>query len=765
MGKKEYKKKRCWRLRSARYFKRSLFWALRVLLLLLMVLLFFVCSVWLLFVKNFNAQRISELITEELQKRLDRPVAISSMELTFVNTVELKGFLILDTLGNPGSPLVSADTVTLHFKLLPLLERQLVIDEVVFKSPRFNVVRLGEGVNNIPHLKHTENAVYTRGTTGPKWTVGVEDWTVQNGVLSYQDKVTEVTHAIYGFNLHLERLRFDELSHFTLDMVLRNQWENGISDMEIEGKGQVDFADFNWEKFALRDLRAKVFLFQNPIELTIDVDNLRTPYFNVRAQVPAFTDKQLSVFHLEKTPFSMPKSEVTAKGVLDKNYHLLKVNQWTASVADVKVEGKGQVDFNAQPFSADFQFSTNWFNLAGKQSYYAPLSKYHLQGKGQAEGRIARASGEYSLPLLALRAKETKGSFYGFETENITGEFRAKNNFSDLYASVQQGKVTVSKSVFDKVNLSASWRKGNLYAYIAGAELNEVPIKINTTIENLKSNHRKIHSNLYFKHFDPMAFIATVQDFVEVITPLTKSTSSKPVVAGDLAWLRNFRDRLPGFMPNFSGTIQADTFSSQVLSGNQFNGEFDLTGLNAGMDRLSGKIEARLQEGIIHQMEKLAEEQQALNITFQPFIIMHRMERAGSFKVGKVLKDVPFTEMAVSTSFENGRMQINNAYTVGSSISAAISGWVDWVHENFDMIIWTMFSNTSRSGALAENLTDESGNPALAFRVSSSMLKPKVEMQRAKKTGATIRAAQAKGLQTDFKAAQDFVQGDFHAKK
>ncbi|MCQ2411146.1 MAG: AsmA-like C-terminal region-containing protein, partial [Elusimicrobiaceae bacterium] len=176
-------------------------------------------------------------------------------------------------------------------------------------------------------------------------------------------------------------------------------------------------------------------------------------------------------------------------------------------------------------------------------------------------------------------------------------------------------------------------------------------------------------------------------------------------------------------------------------------------------------VNKRLEGGVIHQMEKWAEEQQALNVTFQPFIIMHRMEQAGSFKVGKVLKDVAFTDMAASVTFDNANMQINNAYTVGPSISATISGWVDWVKENFDIIVWTMFSNTSRSGALAENLTDESGNPALAFRISSSMLKPKLEMLRAKKTGSQIRAAQEQGLETKFQAAQDFQKGDFHAKK
>ena len=34
-----------------------------------------------------------------------------------------------------------------------------------------------------------------------------------------------------------------------------------------------------------------------------------------------------------------------------------------------------------------------------------------------------------------------------------------------------------------------------------------------------------------------------------------------------------------------------------------------------------------------------------------------------------------------------------------------------------------------------------------------------------RKTGETVRAAQAKGLQTDFKTGQEFIQGDFHAKK
>ena len=110
-------------------------------------------------------------------------------------------------------------------------------------------------------------------------------------------------------------------------------------------------------------------------------------------------------------------------------------------------------------------------------------------------------------------------------------------------------------------------------------------------------------------------------------------------------------------------------------------------------------------------------------------------------------------------------MQINNAYSVGPTMSASASGKTNWVEETFDLTIYTMFTNTSKSGVLAENLTDESGNPALAFRVSSSMLKPKLEMLRAKKAGQMIRSAQQKGVNTDFDAATTFIQGEHHATK
>lgn len=765
--KKQRRQKRRGRNWLWRFTKRIFVHTLQTVLFAVMLVFCLLAVLWVLFLKTFNAQHVSEELTRYLQQRLNRPVVISSLNLKFLNTVELKGFSVLDTSVAHGQALISADSVSIRFQVLPLLDQRLVIDEVTLNRPRISIVRGEDGRYNVPDIQPSRRgeSVYTSELTGKNLTVSVDNWTVKDGVMSYKDLAAKTTHAVYGLNLHFEHLRFDDLSRFTAEMVLRNKWRDSISDMEIKGSGHVNLANFNWNDFALRSLKARVYLFQKPVNITLDLDNLRMPYFNLKAQVPAFEGKNLSLFQHKLPDFSVPASTITAKGQLYGAYRKLKLSDVAVSAGDLKINASGRMDFSAgAPFSMELSAQSNLTDLSNKSRYYPPLSPYKLTGRASASAQVVHAEGKTLLPKLDFTVQNAGGLFYGFKVENVSGEASFKNGFADVYARFPSGKLTVDDTVFDNMDVSGSYRKNNVYLHIASAELDGVPMKMSLSVNNIKSARRKIRTTLYLKHFEPMKFIGTVQDFVNVIARI-KNTKFRAPRTGDLAWLRNFRDRLPQFMANFAGGLYADTFSSAVVSGNRFNAEFNFTGLLPGMKKLNGTLEAVLQDGVVHQMEKLADEQRALNVTFQPFIIMHRMERSGSFKVGKVLKDVPFTEMAVSADFENGRMNVYNAYTQGPTISAAVSGWVNWAVENFDIIIWTMFNNTSRSGALAENLTDESGNPALAFNVSQSMLKPKLEMLRAKKTGAAIQAAQQKGLRTDFKTNQDFMKGDFHAKK
>lgn len=768
------KKKRHW---TIRFILSSFTLSLRTVLFTIMFIFCLIAAAWVLAMNLVNAQQISEELTKRLEQTFNRPVVITSLDLKFFNMVELKGFSVLDTEVGFAEPFLSAESVTIRYKLLALLEKKLIIDEVTLNKPRINILRAQDGSYNVPEIKLPQagqTSFVAAGTSGEKLEISIEDWTIRDGVLSYKDLATGVSHALYELNLHFEKLRFNELSRFTLDTVLRNRWKDNISDLEIKGTGHVNFANFKWGEFALRSFKPQVALFRKPVSLTIDLDNLYTPFFNIRAAVPAFEKKDLSLYsgNAKLPDFKLPASTVTARGVMDNAYQRIRLNEGVVSFADVKTTLSGTVDLAVKPFDASLSIKTNEFNVKGKQQYLLLLKPFDLSGALSADAKLTREKGAYALTELNAKAKNLNVLWHGFVGKGLDGEFTAKKDFTDLYVKTTGGEVVVNHSTFDKLNLTGTYRRGNVYAHISGAQLNKVPIKMSLSIANIKRASRKIQTTIYWKHLNPMDLIDTVKDFTDVIQDIPKKNSKQkakkpaPWMTGELAWLRNFRDRLPSFMSNFSGNISADTFSTSVISGSHFNAEFSFNGFLPGAKKLNGSLDARLQDGIVHQMEQLAEEQQALNITFTPFLIMHRMERSGAFRVGDVLKDVPFTDLAISADFRNGLMGINNAYIQGPTISASISsGWVDWVQETLNLTIYTMFAKTSRSGALAENLTDESGNPALAFKVSGPMLKPKVEMLRAKKAGSQIEQARLRGIRTEFETSQDFIKGDFNAKK
>lgn len=749
-------------------------WASKLFTILLRTLLFVVMFVfllggvsWVAISHMFNAQQISQAMTYQLQKVFNRPVIISSLDLKFLNTVELKGFAVLDNEVQPGEEVVSAESVLIRYQLLPLLDHELIIDEVTLQKPRISVLRAENGIYNVPPVKMSEaQPTYVNEQTGQKWQIRIEDWRIRNGVMSYKDLKSGASHAIYGLNMHFRKLRFNDWSDFRLETVLRNQWGDNISDLEIRGHGQINFADFRWSKFGLRNFKTHVAVFRKPVSVTVDLENLRQPAFSLQAKVPAFDQQDLSVFKKDLPVFSVPASTLFVKGNLNDTYTHLTLEESKLHSDLTSVTASGEIDFASAPLTADITFKTDSTDLNTLSKHWPALNRFKLSGQSAASGNYQYNKNRNVLPQLELTAKNVTGDFWGFKTKDVNGQFIAKKNFTDLYAKTTSGQVQVADTVFDELKMTGSYRNDDVYAYISSALLNQVPLKLRLSINKIKKATRTIDTSIYLKHFDPMAFIGVVADFVDVILAIPEKPSAPtPLQTGELAWMRNFRDRLPTFMPNFSGTLYADTFGSSVLSGKRFNAEFALTGLLPGAADLDGTLDMKLEDGIIHQMEKVAEEQEALSVTYTPFIMLHRMESSGSFKVGEVLKDVAFEEMAVSTDFKKGTMIINNAFTQGPIISAAVSGWADWVRETFELVIWTMITPSSRRGVLAENLTDENGNPALSFKVSSSMLKPKLEMLRAKKTNEQITAARARGLRTNFTKSKEFVKGEFNAKK
>ncbi|MDR0291483.1 MAG: hypothetical protein LBI01_01620 [Elusimicrobium sp.] len=714
---------------------------------------------WVMFIKYFNSQEIAQTLVNSLSESLGRPVAVDSIELKFFNYAKINNLIVFDA-PESGDKLLEASSVILRYNPLPILDRHLYIEQVSLQDPRIIITRASDGTLNIPEIKRAPAAPKPTDAAGKKpFTVQVDDWEIKNGTFIFKDLGKNVSYSARGLDAVFTQLDFNNPSSFSINFIFRNTWKDKIAETAVRADGRINFAGFNWQKFNLRGVNATLNFFKKPVSMNFDMDNLLTPFFTFTAAVPALNDDDLSLFLNKPLGVNFPQAKVAASTVLKNSYRQLSVSKLTVTAGDIKISGGGNLYFDKTPAQGDFNFKTEMFALDGKEKIYPPVKKFGFGGSAAFNIKGTLAGSQIKLQNVEAQLKGAKAKFGtlngGFNISGVDGTVYAKDDFAVLGAKLTNGALALGKQNFTEVAGTCEYKKNTFNGFVSSAKVNGVPMKMSTDIINFNNDKtREITTNLYMQNFDVMPFYYTIYDFVLGIAKPSNTSAQQD--DGTLGWLHFFKNNIPQFMPNFKGHVAADIFSSPVLSGKNFYVDFDLTGLLPGLEKLNGTIDAQMENGIVYQLEKKADTEKVLGIAFQPFIVMHRMEKAGSFKVGQVLKDVAYSKIALSANFKSGNMDIMNVYSDGKTLGVTATGFVDWNYETLDTTVWTIFKNISGSGALAENLTDASGAPALAFRVSDRMNNPRVEMLKPRTSGEEINKAIKRPLRTDFSDAKNF---------
>ena len=736
---------------------------IRAFFVLTALLVALIGAAWFTAVKYISAEHFGKEVAAVLQEALNRPVVIGSMKLTSFNSFEINNLRIVDTRLEKYNEFLSVEKVIVRFDLLALKENIVDIKELWLLNPVINIIKDEKGLSNIPDINVASRQSATGqqfdvvSEQGSPWKVLIEDWVIKNGVFAYIDIGADTSHSLSGIFVRFYNLKFNEFTDYSLNFVLRNKLKDKIIENEIVAKGSINLANFDLSSMGLKNTSLEILGAKKPLKFQAEANNFANPVISLSSNLPLITYEDVSLYVNKPFDFSIPASAVKTEVSFSDKFSKASIKSLSLKNKDISLSLKGEADFTQSPLSFWADFSTGEFQPE-KVDYTGILKPYQVKGQIKAKGRIEYKKGKFSSPKFTVDLNGVSAFISNFTIEDVKGTYIAQNNFNDMNAEVKDGVFKVGRQTVSNIKGTASYqhKQQNFYAKIKDTLINGNNSTISVAISKVRQDNRVIKANLYLSLLSPLEVFDITEDFVEALSYGTEGEREKDT--SDLGWLRNFRSGIPEFMPNFNGFVYAAKFETPIISGYDFNAEFDLKNLLPGMDKLNGQIEAKIQQGTIYKLQEAADRQKALGIAYQPFVIMSKMERAGSFKMNKVLKDTPFDTMTASVGFNNGKMNINNFYVDGNVLAAAVDGNVDWVNETLDLDIVTMFRNTSKRGALSENLTDETGEPALAFRTYGPMTKAAVQMKSPKKTNSTIKAAREKGLSTDFSAGQDFVK-------
>ena len=724
---------------------------IRTIFLIVSVVFLIGVATWFLAIHYINANNIGVQMAKHLERYLGRDVYISRVKFILPSTFVLEDLKVVDNTSKDYRELVSIKSVALHFELLPLLEHKILVKEAVFKDPIINITKARNGTFNLPELKTRKNRT-SKGTEfsfttkeGTPWQVIIQDWVLQNGRFSFRDFAYKKSHSLNGLNLRFYNLEFNEDTRFDLNFIFRNRFKHRVVEAETFAKGVINFANFKPKEMSLKDVDVDVYALKSPAKIKLNATNFVDPELDLKIQLPNITESDFSFLFNLKDKYSLPYTDLSLKGSAKESFSQIDIFSLTVKNKEIDLFANAGLVITSGTLNGDISVTKAKIDSSKIANYYKPLKPFAFVGNLDAGGKFYFEDSVFKTKKLNVKTNSLSSKIFNFTVQNANIAFEATENFNKMSAVVQDGIFLVGRQKISSIkgNTSLDYKKQDFYAIIESGLLNGKETKMSVAIANVRQeSKRKVKMLFSTIELNPLEIFDLTEDFVEALVPNHKKDWKEDT--SDLAWLRNFRSALPRFMRNFKGAVYAKKFTSPVLSGEDFYGKFNFTDLLPQMKTLGGNMEATLSNGVIYKLQEAADNQKVLGIAYQPFVIMSRMERAGSFKMNKILKDTPFEIMSASVNFKNGNMTVNNAYVDGSVISAAIGGNVDWVKEHFNLDIVTMFKNTSKRGALSENLTDESGAPALAFVTYGSMSKPKLEMKSPKKAGKQIQAAREK---------------------
>lgn len=101
--------------------------------------------------RNFLSQeRLRIMLVEPVEDQLGRKIEIGSIKISLFSGIDIKEIVVKEK--NPAQEFASIGNFRLKYELLPLLEKRLVIKEVLINKPSIKISRNGQGVFNFADL-------------------------------------------------------------------------------------------------------------------------------------------------------------------------------------------------------------------------------------------------------------------------------------------------------------------------------------------------------------------------------------------------------------------------------------------------------------------------------------------------------------------------------------------------------------------------------------------------------------------------------------
>lgn len=381
-------------------------------------------------------ERVKAVVLPLAEQSLHRPISLGDVSVGLTG-IELRNLAVAE----PGEsePFVAADRVLLRFQWLPLLSRQVVIDEVALEQPRIRLIRRADGSLNVSELLAAQAAgappakAPSPGGKGEPLSVLVTTAKIHGGQLAFVDRQVSATTELSGLELDASGIGGDGTVPVKLSAQLQGaqlKADGIVRPLQKEGSARIELKGFDALAFApyFRD-KVPGKLGRLVIDLQGDF-GLQGRALTARGKLQG-RELNLSLAALPTVPVLNARIEADYDLALDLERDHLAITSLAMTFNALAARLNGEISALTTAPRGDLQLTLPGLDLAGLRSALPGLfagKAAELEPTGVLQVS-ARANGPFSQPLqVTAGVKSAALGLKGLAVSDFVADLALRDN-------------------------------------------------------------------------------------------------------------------------------------------------------------------------------------------------------------------------------------------------------------------------------------------------------------------------------------------------
>jgi AsmA protein len=419
------------------------------------------------FMMTFNPNAYKPQIIQLVKDKIQRTLKLDgNIRLTIFPTLGVKIDNISLSEYKSSKEFAEIENVRISLALLPLLSRQVVVDELAFSGARANVLRYKDGTSNLDDLLgHQESKKTSQPATGNKLApikFDISSVLIVNTELDFIDEKSGAHYELKKINLKTGRIANGIPVKITLDAAI----EASKPRMDLDAKMQTTLT-FDLEKD-----------FYKLVGMNMQMKGMLLDYSNLSLVASGDASANLSTLEYKAANLAVSASGIQGQDNFVVNANLPNLIFSSHKISVEKVTAKANLDGEVHKMVAtlvlqDIEGTAHSFKSGGLKldvGYKRPDQAFQLKVSTAINGSMDAK--QYTLPNLAI-ALNASGS--KLPNKSVSSEMKGKLKIDAVREILQ-------------LNLAGGLLQSKVKASMTLKNFSEPAIKFNVALDQLDAD-------------------------------------------------------------------------------------------------------------------------------------------------------------------------------------------------------------------------------------------------------------------------------------